>query len=208
MLEDARFIIMPTNSTQDKSHNKKDSSTSKYEKCYLTTAMREFKLTKWQIECALSDGVLQQLNVPNPHYKSGPFAIMLYRAEIEQNLNRLRSYPRFSAAELQANKVKRTVAKDIKKARDEIEFFCETCQTTIRAPNGYPPFEWYCQGKIPKERALKLLRRHHVRHWHTNFDEVYKRRALRNLRAGMEWEEAEIEAKAYAERMTKQQNRP
>jgi hypothetical protein len=118
MLKDAHFNIMATNSAQDKSQNEKGFSTTRYEKFYLTTAMREFKLTKWQIECALSDGVLQQ--------------------------------------------------------RDEVEFFCETCQTAIRAPNGYPPFEWYCQGKIPQERALKLLQRHHIRHWHTSFDEVYK----------------------------------
>ena len=192
---------MATNSAQDKSQNKKGSSSTQYEKCYLTTAMREFRLTKWQIECALCDGVLQQLRAPNPHYKSGPFAVLLFRAEIEQNLNRLRSYPRFSTAELQANNVKRISTAVRKKARDEVEFFCETCQTAIRAPNGYPPFEWYCQGKIPQERALNLLSRHHLRHWHTNFDEVYKRRVLRNLRAGMEFDEANIEAKAYAERM-------
>src|ERR1700690_1747240 len=99
---------MATNSAQDKSQNEKGSSSTQYEKCYLTTAMREFRLTKWQIECALSDGVLQQLRAPNPHYKSGPLAVLLFRAEIEQNLNRLRSYPRFSAAELQTNNVKRT----------------------------------------------------------------------------------------------------
>jgi hypothetical protein len=102
---------------------------------------------------------------------------------------------------LQANSVKRISTAVRKKARDEVEFFCKTCQTAIRAPNGYPPFEWYCQGKIPQERALNLLRRHHLRHWHSNFDEVYKRRALRNLRAGMEFDAANTEAKAYAERM-------
>ena len=192
---------MATNSAQDKSQNEKGSSTTQYEKCFLTTAMREFRLTKCQIECALSDGVLQQFRIPNPHYKSGPLAILLFRAEIEQNLNTLRSYPRFSAAELQANDAHRTVAEARKKARDEVEFFCETCQIAIRAPNDYPPFEWYCQGKISQERALKLLQRHHVKHWHTNFDEVYKRRALHNLRAGMEFDQANTEANAYAERM-------
>jgi hypothetical protein len=192
---------MATNSTLSKSQNEKDSSTAQYEKCYLTTAMREFRLTKWQIECALNDGVLQQLRTPNPHYKSGPLAILLYRAEIEQNFNRLKSYPRFSAAELQANNAKRKVAEARRKARDKVEFFCETCQTVIRAPNGYPPFDWYCQGKIPKERALKLLHRHHLRHWHTNFEKVYKHRALQNLKAGMEFDEANTEAKAHAERM-------
>ncbi len=180
MLKDAHFNIMATNSAQDESQNEKGSSTTQYKKCYLTTAIREFKLTKWQIECALSDGVLQQLRAPNPHNKSGPLAVMLYRAEIEQNLNRLRSYPRFSPLELQANNAKRTVVVARKKARDEVEFFCETCQTAIRAPNGYPPFEWYCQGKIPQKRASTLLRRHHVRHWHNSFDEF-------SVTSGLEW---------------------
>ena len=150
MLKDAHFNIMATNSAQDKSQDEIGSSTTQYEKCYLTTAMREFRLTKWQIECALNEGVLQQLRAPNPHYKSGPLAVLLYRAEIEQNLNRLRSYPRFSPLKLQANNAKRTVAAAKRKLETKLNPFAKPAKPQSELPTATFP-----SNGTAKVRSLK-----------------------------------------------------
>lgn len=192
---------MASNPKSSENQNEKETATAAFEKCYFTTATKEFELTKHQIECAINDGVLHLLLARNPHHKSGPPARMLYRAEIKQNLNQLKSYPRLSAKENSQKKAKSMAGKVRKKARDEVEFFCETCQSIIRAPSGYPPFEWYCERKISRERTVKLLRRHHIRHQHTNFEEVYRRRFIQNVRSEMEFDEAVTEATAYAQRM-------
>jgi hypothetical protein len=170
--------------------------------------MREFGLTKHQIERALNDGVLNRVLVRNPHFKSGPPARMLFRAEIKQNLSKIMAYPMFSPEEVAHKRAKRKTGKVRSNARDEAEFFCETCQSKVRAPPNYPPFEWYCQGKISREHIVKLLRRHHIKHQHTNFEEVYKRRIIHNVRTGMELSEAAAEAQKYADQMVKKKTLP
>lgn len=175
------------------------------ERCYFSTAVREFRLTKHQIECAISDGILNALTVRNPHHKSGPPSRMLYRPEIMKNLAKIRAYPKLSETEEQETRAKRTEITARSRARDEVEFFCETCQSSIRAPFGYPPFEEYCQGRsrISRERLIALLRRFHARHWHTNIQEVSKRRFMQNVRKGMAFMDAATEAKEYARKMVK-----
>lgn len=175
------------------------------ERCYFSTAIREFRLTKHQLECGIRDGILNVLTVRNPHHKSGPLSRMLYRAEILRNLSRMMTYPKLSEKKEQTMRAKRTVFLAKSRARDELEFFCDTCQSSIRAPSGYPPFEEYCQGRsgISRERLIELLRRYHVRHWHTNIEEVSRKRFVQNVRKGMEFMEAATEAKEYAQKMVK-----
>jgi hypothetical protein len=91
------------------------------------------------------------------------------------------------------------------KARDEVEFFCEICQSAVRAPSGYEPFERYCEGKMPQERVMELLRRYHVKHWHTNALKTYRDRFAYNVRKGMEFMDAANEARGYARKMVPEQ---
>jgi hypothetical protein len=191
-----------TKSSDTPKQVEKKSNTSQ-EKCYFSTAKREFGLTKYQIECAIKEGILRVLFVQNPHHKSGPPSRMLYRTEIRQSLSRISAYPKYSEIEEKEKQEKRDATTSRAKARDEVEFFCETCRSTIRAPSGYPPFEQYWQGgsNITRDRLTWLLRRYHTRHWHTNIEEVSKRRFIQNIRKGMDFAEAATQARQFAEKM-------
>ena len=94
------------------------------------------------------------------------------------------------------------------RARTEIEFFCEICQSLVEVPSGYEPFERYCEGKTTRERVMKLLRRYHVRHWHTDAPKLFRDRFAYNVRKGMEFEQAAVEAKDYTRKMVPVEGRP
>lgn len=88
------------------------------------------------------------------------------------------------------------------KARRDVEFFCERCQCLVGTPSVYyEPFESYREGKMPREKIVELLRRYHLKHWHTDATKVYRRRVTYNVQRGMELTDAAKEAREFAQRM-------
>jgi uncharacterized protein DUF6429 len=94
------------------------------------------------------------------------------------------------------------------KARDEVEFFCEVCRAHVNVPSGYEPFARYVEGKMSLAHITELLRRYHVRHWHTDAVKMSRDRFAYNLRNGMDFEDAANEAREYARKMVPGESLP
>ena len=87
------------------------------------------------------------------------------------------------------------------KARDSVAFYCDICKTYVKPPLWYEPFRKYIEGQVSREYVVEHLKRYHMKHWHTDENEIYRKRFLYNLGRGMEMREAAEEAREYAKRM-------
>jgi len=161
---------------------------------YKTTIMKEFDITKNQIEEAIRKKILTKIEeIANPYYKSMS-SILLNDKEVKEKLNEIKKLPKFSNEEYERKKLYQIR----KKARDEIEFYCEECDEFIRALPGSQAFESYFHGEIPKEKAIGLLKKAHIRHVHTDYDAIREEEYEKNRKIGLSWEEAHHEAKIKA----------
>lgn len=167
---------------------------TKTEKCYFSTTIREFKVSKNQLENAIKEGIIKEEKVINSHYKTGPPARLLFRSEIKKNLKKILAYPKASKSEKEMRKiyVKRS------KARGELDFFCEKCAKTIRACRDSMAFESFYSGELTKEKAIALLKAAHYRHEHTDYDSIRYQEYEKNREIGMSWEESHEEARETA----------
>jgi len=163
----------------------------------MSTIMREFKLTRNQLREAIARGLVRFKAVPNPYYRSGPPATLLYREDVVKNLELIRFFPKYSEEE----KLKKQYYRMRSKARDELEFFCPRCGRKIRPRRDSLMFESFFNGEVSKEETLKTLMIAHYRHEHTRYEEELaeirerKYRYYRELRdAGWDYEEAWLEA--------------
>jgi len=133
---------------------------------FKSEAMKKFKLTNNQIETAIEKGLVRYKEVKNPYY-SRSTAYKLVIQDIEQNLEQIKNFPKYSEKE----KGKRKIYAERTKARKELEFYCPRCKTTIRPLRDSQAFELYWHtGKQNKEETLRMLIIAHYRHAHTDYD--------------------------------------
>jgi len=133
---------------------------------FKSEAMKKFKLTNNQIETAIEKGLVRYKEVKNPYY-SKAIAYKLVLQDIEQNLEQIKNFPKYSEKE----KGKRKIYAERTKARKELEFYCPRCKTTIRPLRDSQAFELYWHtGKQNKEENLRILIIAHYRHAHTDYD--------------------------------------
>ena len=137
----------------------------KREWSYMTTIIKEFKLTRNQIREAIARGLIWFREVPNPHYKSST-AILIYREDVIKNLELIRSLPKHSERE----KARRRYYRIRSKARGELGFFCPRCKRLIRPRRDSLMFESFFSGDVDRETALKALMIAHYRHEHTRYE--------------------------------------
>jgi len=133
---------------------------------FKSEAMKKFKLTNNQIETAIKKGLIRYKEVKNPYYsKSTAYKLVLQ--DIEQNLEQIKNFPKYSEKE----KGKRKIYAERTKARKELEFYCPRCKTTIRPLRDSQAFELYWDTrKQNKEEILRRLIIAHYRHAHTSYD--------------------------------------
>ena len=133
---------------------------------FKSEAMKKFKLTNNQIETAIEEGLVRYKEVKNPYY-SRTTAYKLVIQDIENNLETIKSFPKYSEKE----KGKRKIYAERTKAKKELEFYCPRCKTTIRPLRDSQAFELYWHtGKQNKEENLRMLIIAHYRHAHTDYD--------------------------------------
>jgi hypothetical protein len=134
---------------------------------FKSEAMKRYGLTKNQIETAMKKGFVRYKEVENPHYRQVT-SIKLVIMDIESNLEKIKSFPKYSEME----KEKRKIYAERSKGRKELEFFCPRCKTTIRPLRGSQAFEEYWSSdKKDKEEILRRLIIAHYRHAHTDYDD-------------------------------------
>jgi len=124
---------------------------------YRSTAVKRYGLTSYQIEQAVSSGLLRYaVRVKNPHYSSGPPALLLEEAELAEKLEAVRALPRRSEAEREWRRVVR----------------CPVCGGTIRPTRGPAARAWRgAAAPAPGEaRAAAVVS--HFLHLHTAYDDV------------------------------------
>jgi hypothetical protein len=138
---------------------------------YKSAAKKQFKLTDNQIATAVAKRLVAAKTVKNPHYRSGPPALLLNVADLKKNLEQVKGLPKLAPQE----NVKKKVYYARKKVRDKIEFFCPRCGKKIRALRGSEMFEACFSGQVSPEEARKVLMIAHYRHAHTNYDEKLSR---------------------------------
>jgi len=133
---------------------------------FKTEAIKKFKLTNNQLETAIEKGLVRYKEVKNPYY-SKALAYKLVLQDIEQNLEQIKNFPKYSEKE----KRKRKTYAERTKARKELEFYCPRCKTKIRPLRDSQAFELYWDtGKKNKEETLRMLIIAHYRHAHTDYD--------------------------------------
>ena len=133
---------------------------------FKSEAMKKFKLTNNQIETAIEKGLVRYKEVKNPYY-SRSTAYKLVIQDIEQNLEQIKNFPKYSEKE----KGKRKIYAERTKAKKELEFYCPRCKKTIRPLRDSQAFEMYWDtGKKNKEETLRRLIIAHYRHAHTDYD--------------------------------------
>ena len=108
-----------------------------------------------------------------------------------------------TSEEIQQIKAKRKEYARRKRLRDSIEVSCPVCGETVRARRDSVAFESFVEGTLVKEEAEKLIIGAHIRHEHTDYDEIRRRDYERLREEGLEWEEAHAEAKMRAHQMKK-----
>ncbi len=96
---------------------------------------------------------------------------------------------------------KKEGSKEEIKARDSVSFYCDICKADVKPPLWYEPYRGYLDGKVTREYAIEHLKRYHMKHWHTDENEISRRRFLYNMNRGMGIMEAGKEAREYAKRM-------
>ena len=143
---------------------------------YKTTIKRMYGLTENQIKTAIRMGLVEAKEVRNPYYSSGPPAVLLKVSDVEANLSKIKSLPKYSEEE----KARRKLYRERSRLRDELEFYCPRCGKRIRAMRGSEMFEACFEGEVSKEEARRVLMIAHYRHEHTDYDA--KRRALNEKR--------------------------
>jgi len=124
---------------------------------YRSTAAKRYGLTPYQIEQAVSSGLLRYaVRVKNPHYSSGPPALLIEEAELAEKLETVRALPRRSEAEREWRRVVR----------------CPVCGGAIRPTRGPAARAWRgAAAPAPGEaRAAAVVS--HFLHLHTAYDDV------------------------------------
>jgi hypothetical protein len=141
----------------------------KHEYSYLSTVVREFKLTRNQVVSAVRDGLVEARDVPNPHdphYR----AMIINRNDVKAKLAQIRDYPEFSEDE----KAARKVVAQRSRLRGKLEFHCPRCNTDIRALPGSLMFAACWRGEVDAERAKRALMVAHYRHQHTGYEKLLR----------------------------------
>lgn len=134
---------------------------------YKTTALKQYGVSRNQVECAINEGLIDTKEVKNPYYKSGPPSTLVRVADFEVNLDRVKEFPKKSVED----KEKQKKYRERKKVRDKLEFNCPRCGETVRALKGSAMFEECFSGNVNVEEAQRVLMIAHYRHAHTLYDE-------------------------------------
>jgi len=151
----------------------KVSSSAKPEKrtwSYKTTIMREFGLTRAQIEKAIDEGLVRVQEVPNPHRKYG-IAFLINREDVEKHLEEIKAFPKLTEEERELRKI----YAERKRLRDKLETTCPICGQRVRALRDSEIFEEAFMGNVDLEAARRILLIAHVRHAHTGYERQIRR---------------------------------
>jgi len=133
---------------------------------FKSNAIKQYKLTSNQIEAAIKNGLIRYKEVDNSYY-SHALSTKLVITDIENNLEKIKSFPKYTERE----KGKRKTYAKRSKARKELEFYCPRCKTTIRPLRDSQAFELYWDlEKKNREEILRKLIVAHYRHAHTDYD--------------------------------------
>jgi hypothetical protein len=132
---------------------------------YKTHAMKEYGLSRNQIETAMALSLVRFKRVKNPHYSTGSGATLVALPDVESNLKIIRSFPKYSAKEL----TKKHEYNVRRKLRNSLSFYCPRCMKKIRAPRGSRVFEEALYGYKELEDARTILVLLHYRHMHTDY---------------------------------------
>ncbi len=133
---------------------------------YKTYVMKEYGLSRNQIETAIALGIVRFKNVKNPHYRTGPEARLLAIPDIESNIERIRSFSKYSAKD----QLKRHEYSVRKKLRKTLTFFCPRCLKSVSAPRSSHSFEEALYGDKEIEDVRKRLIILHYMHVHTDYE--------------------------------------
>jgi len=135
---------------------------------YLSTVMKEFKLTRNQLRLAMERGLVKYREVPNPHFRSGPSATLISREGLLKNLEEIRKLPKYSEFEKER---KRIYAKR-SRLRGKLGFYCPRCKQHIRVRRDSEMFEAYWEGYATEKELREAIIIAHYRHEHTVYDEM------------------------------------
>jgi len=135
---------------------------------YKSTAKKRYKLTDNQIRLAIEKGIVRYKQVKNPHYSTAPPAILLNVEDIENKIDEIRKFPKYSDEERE----KMRYYRERSLARKNLEFYCPRCKKTIRPQRDSSTFESFWEGMMDKDRALRTLMIAHYRHVHTDYENV------------------------------------
>jgi len=149
-----------------------DSDKRDREYSYLSTIIREFKLTKNQVQSAGSDGLVEMREVENPH-NSEMVATIVKRKDVEAHLTQIKSYPTLAPNE----RTDRKRYAGRRRLRDKLEFHCPRCERDIRALRGSEMFEVCWERQASTEEAQRVLMVAHYRHEHTDYEKRLRERA-------------------------------
>ena len=114
---------------------------------YFSTILREFKLTRNQLKLAMEKGLVRYKQIPNPHYSTASPAILIYREDVEANIEKIRKFPKYSEEE----RKKRRIYAKRSRLRRKVGFYCPRCKKHIRIRRDSELFEAYWDGYVSEE---------------------------------------------------------
>jgi len=140
------------------------------ERCWVfkSEAARKYGLTMRQLERAMAEGLVRFYEVENPYYRRVA-AYKLFEPDIVANLERIRSFPRYTEEDIRAKKAYRIKSR----LRGKLGFYCPRCGEFIRVRRDSALFEdmWPSlargEGVDEFRRAVIIA---HYRHTHTDYD--------------------------------------
>jgi hypothetical protein len=105
--------------------------------CYVSTALREYKLTRNQLNITISQNLVYSEEVVNPHYRSGPPATLVSRGDIQKNIETIRTFSRYGEEERQQRQYYALRSK----VRKSLAVECPVCGELVHAKAGSLTFE-------------------------------------------------------------------
>jgi len=140
---------------------------------YRSTAAKRYGLTPYQIEQAVSSGLLRSaVRVKNPYHSAGPPALLVEEAELAGKLEAVRALPRRSEAERERAREYAGRSRVVAGAA----FHCPICGRAVRPLRGSITRGALLGGGLTPEEARAVAVVTHFRHLHTAYDDVRRDR--------------------------------
>jgi len=137
---------------------------------YKTTAKKVYGLTDNQIKLAIERNLVRYRIVRNPHYSSAPRSMLLSVSDIEENLEAIRSFPRYSEEEKARRRMYQRRSRRRKAALEELAFYCPRCNCIVSPMRNSRVLEEVVDSSLDIVHAKRIFMIAHYRHNHTDYD--------------------------------------